>query len=362
VAGSVLLIGLGDLGRRIAERLSAAGVVEQLVLAGRNAGRGSSVAALLEPCGECFVTFAELSALDQSACERLLRAHRPALVVQSACFVSPWKVAAALAAPARGGAGFGFAVQLPFQILCVRTVMMAVREVGYAGPVVNCSYPDATNAMLAAEGLAPTVGIGNVGMMQARVEAALRREGSRAPLVRLVAHHSQTASVVTQRPLDPGLGPWVFVGEEGVRRDELAYQGDPIAWGMDINSLSAAVAVRVIHALLPQGSPVRTSAPGPLGLPGGYPVRLAHQSVELDLPPGISREDAVRENLRAGRLDGLAELRDGVATWTPELAAQLESLDPELAAPLQARDAMARARRLVAALELDPHLPEDQRS
>ncbi len=351
------MIGTGDLGRRIAERLSVGGTAARILFAGRDAARAAPLAALLDACGDCVVSFTELDALDQAACERLLRAARPDVVVQAACHISPWRVAAVEAPRARRVVRAGFAAQLPFQIPCVRTVMMAAREIGYAGPVVNCSYPDATNSMLAAEGLAPTVGIGNVGMMQARVEAALRREGAAAPLVRLLAQHGQTVSVVTHEPLAPGLRPLVFVGEEGARRDELAYRGEPIPWSIDTNALAAAAAVRAIRALLPDGEPARVSVPGPLGLPGGYPVRLSRGSVDLDLPPGVSLEESVRYQLDVGRLDGLAELREGVAVWTPELADLLRDLDPELAAPLDARGAMARARRLAVALGIERGAP-----
>src|SRR3989304_581172 len=45
------------------------------------------------------------------------------------------------------------------------------------------------------------------------------------------------------------------------------------------------------------------------GNPGGYPVSFTNGIAELDLPPGVSVEDAVKVNLEGQRRDGIAEIR-----------------------------------------------------
>ncbi|WP_225040478.1 hypothetical protein WGT02_35445 (plasmid) [Rhizobium sp. T1470] len=57
---------------------------------------------------------------------------------------------------ARGG------VWTPMHQVLVRRLMKAVRLADSPAVVVNASYPDVVNASLAAEGLAPAVGIGNI--------------------------------------------------------------------------------------------------------------------------------------------------------------------------------------------------------
>ena len=47
-------------------------------------------------------------------------------------------------------------------LVLVRRLMQATRAADFKGAVVNASYPDVTHAALAAEGLSPLVGIGNV--------------------------------------------------------------------------------------------------------------------------------------------------------------------------------------------------------
>ncbi|MEE3922695.1 hypothetical protein V2I01_42960 [Micromonospora sp. BRA006-A] len=47
------------------------------------------------------------------------------------------------------------------------------------------------------------------------------------------------------------------------------------------------------------------SLPGPLGLPGGYPVRLTGGRTELRLPAELPVAQAVAWNTAAGRRDGV---------------------------------------------------------
>jgi len=320
------------------------------VLAGRNPARGIAHAELLVAADATEVSFVELDVLDRSACEQFLRAVRPDLVIQAACYFSPWAFASLDTVAVRGLRHVGFGVQLPFQAACVRSLMLAVREVGFAGPVVNCSYPDATNTLLAHEGLAPTIGVGNVGMMQARVEALLRNEPDL--LVRMIAHHSQTVSVMTGLALPLDLQPRVYLGASGMRRDELAHRGRAFEWSIATNLLTAAVAVPVIRALLPNGLALRASVPGVRGLPGGYPVRITRGTIDLDLPPNVELEDAVAYNLRAGELDGIRSISDGVAYWTRAAEVALRAVHPALAEPLASADCLQRAYLLTAALKL----------
>lgn len=111
--------------------------------------------------------------------------------------------------------------------------------------MVNCSYPDATHALLAAEGLCPAVGIGNVTMVQACVEEVLRRQGHNE-LIRMVGHHAQTVPVLTSAPLEARMRLWIFVGEDGDPEHDLALSVEPIAWSKFTNVLTAA-ACRTHH-------------------------------------------------------------------------------------------------------------------
>ena len=63
-------------------------------------------------------------------------------------------------------------------------------------------------------------------------------------------------------------------------------------------------AALLLDALL-AGTGTDGNLPGPLGLPGGYPVRLRGRELELRLPPGFDRAAAVAWNQRMADRDGV---------------------------------------------------------
>jgi hypothetical protein len=350
----VLLVGLGDLGRRLAAHLAAAPEVGELVLASRSED-GPAFAALAAACGTARVRFTPLDASDRGAVERLLRSERPELIVQCATLLSPWLLPDVEHPLAAAVLRAGFALQLPAQLPLVRTLMEAARETGLGAPVVNGSYPDLTHPVLHCLGLAPAVGLGNAGMIHALVVAALRRQGLLAASepVRVLGHHAHlTPAALAQPPAgtgdtgDTGHRPRIYLGEEGRRADDLAYAGPPLRSERGMNALPAASGFRVLRALL-GGPAVRTSAPGPGGLPGGYPIRVDAGKVDLDLPPGLTLEEAVAFHQRSVRLDGVDRVdADGTVHFTEEARHALAAA-PELAEPLHPDDALARFRLLV---------------
>ena len=224
--------------------------------------------------------------------------------------------------------------------------------------MVNCSYPDVTQPVLARLGLAPTIGTGNASMIEARVRAVVREQraalgdSSPLPLVRVLAHHAHVTSVVTaRRPEQADRRPKVYL-DEGLEAHELAYAGLPLLSNRGLNALSAASALPVIRALLPDGEPLRTSAPGPLGLPGGYPMRLTPGSVELDLPAHVSFNEALDFQARCARFDGIERIEeDGTIVFTEAARAAVSRHAPALCEPLEPAAAEDRFRYLLGRLE-----------
>jgi hypothetical protein len=352
----VLLIGLGDLGMRIATNIVRDARVHDLILAARE--HAAPRAALVADCADrAHVRFVPVDALNVSALQVLLRRERPDLLVQCASLLSPWVIAERTDTVARRLQVAGFAAQLPAHLAIVQAVMLAVREVGLTCPVVNCSYPDLTHPVLAASGLAPTIGTGNVGMIARRVRTALRTcDAGERQLVRVLAHHVHvTGCVLSCRPSGGASGPQVYLGESGDRADHLAYAAPPLKSNRTLNALSAATAGTVLAALLDGDGALRTSAPGPLGLPGGYPVRIAACEVTLDLPPSLPLEDAVAYQQQCARWDGVERIeRDGTVFFTDVFSDTVAPLDPELAKPLSPDDALKRFSSLQQALANAP--------
>ena len=143
------------------------------------------------------------------------------------------------------------------------------------------------------------------------------------PLVRMVAHHQHVTGVMScQPPADSSLRARVYLGEEGMRDDDLAYQGVPLSRlhipsSLSYNDITAAATFPVIRALLPGAKPTRYSAPAPHGLPGGYPVRFDSGKVELDLPPGADLDELIEFHWTLTRGDGIDHIEDdGTVVFT----------------------------------------------
>jgi hypothetical protein len=351
---TVLIIGAGDLGERLTSALALSPGVDRVVLAGRSSATVGAIAGTVSIAAGARVAPAVLDASRQDDVAELLAAVAPDLVVQCASMRSPWALAGRDDPAARRILGAGFALRLPYQLPIVSSVMRAVRDAGYAGPVANLSYPDVTGPVLRAEGLAPTVGLGNAGMLLLRARAALRAagDGAELPLIRLLGHHAQLPGAIgAAEPADADDRCRVYRGEDGTRDDGLAYRGPALAMGMRLNTITAAAALPVLEALLPDAPPLRWSTPAPGGRHGGYPVRIAGSRVELDLPPGVSEDDAIAYNARVGRGDGIERIdEDGTVHFTEGCRVAVADLEPELAAPLAIGDVPARAALLDAVL------------
>lgn len=352
MSARVLIIGAGNAGLRIAEGFARSGRVSQLVLCDISRDRAPMVGGILDSCYDCNVKFIELDGTQQKKVEEVLRAEQPDLVLQSACLLSPWATLGRSDPVAQALSQAGLAVQLPVQLPVLTTVMKAVREVDFKRPVANLSFPDVSHMILDRFGLAPTIGLGNVSICHLRVRAALRKKLMKAdgssdplPLIRLVGHHHNVYGVMEAKPpTDPKESCRVYLGEEGERADEVAYQGFPIKTGIDYNIITAAAALPVLLALLPGAEPFRFSAPAPQRLPGGYPVVISDGKVELDLPNDVDLTEVRNFHQHMARLDGLESVSDdGTVLFSEKAKQAVAEIDPALSEPLTVHEWIPRA-------------------
>ncbi len=112
----VLIIGAGNVGLKIADGLARSGKVDRLILSGLCQGGGPVSAGVLESCYDCKVKFVEVDGTQQTEVERLLRAEKPDLVMQSASLLSPWAMYGREDPKAKALSATGLGLQLPAQI------------------------------------------------------------------------------------------------------------------------------------------------------------------------------------------------------------------------------------------------------
>ncbi|MEU6858282.1 KR domain-containing protein [Glycomyces sp. NPDC046736] len=347
---TALIIGLGDMGERIAAGLATGGRVERLVLASRSLHNVEDAAAAIAAASGSLVEPAQVDATRLEDVAHLIDRVHPHLIVQCASLRNPSALAGRTDAAARGVVAAGFALRLPYQLPVVLNVMRAAEQAGFTGPVANLSLPDVTGPVLKAVGHAPRLGLGNAGMMMLRARAALRVQAPQAevPLVRVLAHHHQLDGVMEARPpASPQDRCRVFLGEDGTRDDDLAYRPPGLEPHGRGNFVTAAAAIPVLEALLPEGGTLRWSVPAPDGLPGGYPVRIEAGEVALDLPPDQPLDEAIAFNERIAKGDGVERIDpDGTVHFTDAARSAVATFAPDLAEPLKVADLDARAELL----------------
>ncbi len=349
---TVLILGQGDLGRRIGIGLAGSPRAARIVLAGRESAASRAHARMLAACTAIPVHSAIVDGLDSAALRLLIERERPALIVQCASLMSPWALHERTDALACALRSAGFALQLPAQLPVVTALMRAVRASGLKCAVVNCSYPDVTHPILATQDLAPSIGIGNAGMVLGLARAAL---GPQVQRVRVLAHHAHVgASAAGERARVQGAPARVLAGEHELAADCL-FQGAPLALDRELNILSAAHALSIIEAMLPGAAVLETAAPGPLGLAGGWPVRISAGRISLDLPQQVSQAEASDFQQAAARADGIERIdADGTTHFTEQLRACVPSAWRHLAQPLHPDAALVRFRQLAQALAGQP--------
>ncbi|WP_410599592.1 hypothetical protein [Amycolatopsis sp. lyj-90] len=227
----------------------------------------------------------------------LLRHTRPGIVVNCASVQSPWERARSRSAwtdlMTRAGAG----VTLPLQAAIPIEVASAVAAVESPPLFLNASLPDAVNPLLRALGLPVFCGVGNVALIAASLQEALRPE--KGVCLRVVGHHRHL-----RRP-------------ESEEDEAVAWlDGTPVRWvtsllerqrataRSELNFVNGEVTAKLLTGLL-TGAEIRTSLPGPHGFPGGYPVRVRGRTLTLDLPPGLRLDQAVAMNKDWAEQDGV---------------------------------------------------------
>jgi hypothetical protein len=358
---TVMIIGPGDLGGTVLELLARTRVAERIVVAGRDAERGTRrcnlarIGAMAQGY-EPEIAFVRLDLNDQDTVAEAVRREAPALILSTASLLTWWLPDLLPRQPAARLKAAPFGVWLPVHLTLVLKLMEALRQAGYAGHTLTAPFPDVVNPILGTLGLAPTCGVGNLDEVVPKIRLlAARRLGVSATDVRvtLVAHHALERAALGGRTAE--VPPHFLRIEHGdddvtsaVDAEGLLLAPYSLPTGPVTHYLTAGSTVRLIGALLREEETF-LHAPGPCGLPGGYPVLAGHHGVRPAPVEGLSLEEAVDINELSHRFDGIDRIEeDGTAVFRPEAAEVMRDVlgyDCERLAPAEAE---ARARELIA--------------
>src|SRR3954471_20297413 len=329
----IVVFGTGAFAARIVFDIAAtAAHPVRVVVAGRNLDRLSWLVTAAAARAVIFARPPRFAArpcdiFDDEQVEAVLATERPRVIVQAASVQASSVISATGNAWSRLVAEGGLSATAVFQAVLSTRVAAAMTRLGTEARLVNCSFPDVVNPMIVAAGHRVACGIGNVAIL-ANVFAA--QSGVVEPgRLKVLAHYQTIAPWRRPPEARSGPAPRVFIDDAEIADVFARFRAARLTPEPAIE-ISGASGVPLILALAP-GATWRGHAPGPNGLPGGYPVRVAAGAVDLDLPAGVSREEAVAWNARFEDENGLSVDRNGWAHYTGKLKELLQHHAPSLA-------------------------------
>lgn len=265
--------------------------------------------------------------VDWSDCDRLaslIAAFRPDAIFHAASFQSAWSLGEANPwSQLVSKAGYGVTAAL--QAALLPKLGRAIDRSGLKPRVVNACYPDLVNAGAPALGIDILCGVGNIALVAERI----RLHNPGRPPFMLLAGHWDVARLGSGWPGD--VGPPPIWSSEGTPVPDLLGGILPLATDSSLNNLNGSVTAPLVLAIAAGADLEDLHVPGPMSLPGGYPVRLARGVPQLALPEGIEAAWAVEWNSRRMKLDGAAVEEGRFVRFSPAAADLIEPHLPEFA-------------------------------
>jgi hypothetical protein len=282
---------------------------------------------------------------DYGLISRTIRELRPKVIAHTASLQSPWALDGSDAWCALiQRVGFGFT--LPLQAVLALKVARAIAEESPATSLVNACYPDAVNTVLLANGLPVTGGLGNVAILAYLLWDALEESIKEGKQLRMIGHHAHLAAFIDGREVEPALKSWL----DEVPIDDIAENWFRNAHlQRNLNSVAGSAAVPMLFALSGRGPVWRGHSPGPMGLPGGYPVIVRAGGIEVDLPSEITLKEAKALNTKAGLADGVLINDDGEVELSESSRQALKEVDlaTDYSIPWHGSEVEQKATRLL---------------
>lgn len=338
----ILFLGLGSLGSRVLDMFLASAHGHKATVGSRRVEAANERVNLSCLVGlslgfehDVDVVHVDLNNVEQTT--HTLQRLKPDVIFSAVSLQSWWVISELPPEDFRALDAAQFGPWLPMHLTLVRNLMLAVRAAGLDSIVINCSFPDAVNPILKSVGLQPTVGIGNVAntIPALRIAAASQLNCAvSAVTVRVTAAHYVSHRL--PRHGDTGDAPFhlrVDVGDVDVTRrldvpKLLKFVATRLrrTTGKTGQSLTAASAISILRAVA-DDTGAMCHAPGPLGLPGGYPVNVSSSTVSLALPQDLEVQEAIRINQDGLRFDGIDRIHsDGRVEFTASSAEIMKRL------------------------------------
>lgn len=320
----VALVGTGSLALETACALADLPGESSVMMVGRDADAAAgvaTVAAIRARAAGSRRRFLSAAGPDLAAVVETLE---PDVVVLLASRQSPWEGQDRPSAWADAMADCGVALTLPLQAtLAVEVGMAAARS---QARFVNGCLPDLVNPLLAALGVPVLTGVGNAGVLAL---AAATELGVPPESLRVLAHHLHIGPA--------GADEALIWSADGTPVDAAAALAPLRAVPRRLrNAITGRVSAQVVDAIA-ESTPLDAAVPGPMGLAGGYPVRIRDGGVEPVPPPGWTLERCVAANEAWSRADGVL-VADGAVVVSDHVRPALKNVAGDLADGFEVAD------------------------
>lgn len=326
----ILFVGLGQIGAPILDLLLRVPGEHRFLVGGRNleylqqrTNLAVFSALQLGYVPDVTCAYLNLEHVDQTA--HMIAHFRPDIIFHAATLLR-WGVLDALPGPiSKRLYTAELGPWLPVHLLPVLQLMQAVKQTGLDIQVINATSPGMVGPVLHQVGLAPTTGIGDLAnsIPALRMSFAIKLNQPIDQIdVRLVASHYVSRHMTK----DGGVqgAPFhltVLVDGQDVTHDipmETVFDLLPTAFKRTPGpQMTAVSAVTVFDSLVNNRGKV-LHAPGPNGLPGGYPVKVDKEGVQVVLPGSLPPGQAISINTIGQRFDGIEQIEEDGTVYFAE--------------------------------------------
>ncbi len=332
IGNTVMIFGLGDLGGWVLEFLARRQGVSTIIGCDKRTDWGSkkvNVAASGSGAEghDKIMKFEECDVFNTDRTAELISKYQPDFIYSGMTLMS-WSVYSFLPPDVHlqtkkiaGGP------VVPVHLTLTYKLMQAVKKSGTNPVVLNNSWPDIVNPMLWRTGLGVLVGSGNLDNIVSEIKRKISVKENvpfSAVTVYFLCEH-----VINVLGVRGGIPYFlkIMIGDKDItsRYDTASLISDrlmapyPPEWFSWIaHPQVASSTVKNIMAVLNDTNEL-THAPGPNGMIGGYPVRIGAKGVKIELPEGMTMEEAIKYNTDQARYEGVEAIKeDGTLIVTEE--------------------------------------------
>jgi len=339
---TIMIMGIGDLGGHVLEMLVRSPGSRRIIVADINedwgyrktniAGFGASQMGYYP---ELEFVKVDLFNIEQTA--EIIAKYTPEIIYSAVSLQSWWVINLLPKEVFEELDVARFGPWLPMHLTLVYKLMQAVNQTGLDIKVINSAFPDAVNPILGKVGLAPTIGIGNVANPVPAIRNSIAYQLQR-PVKDVTVYFFAQHYVSHYLPRFGTMGGAPYYLKAMV-------DGGDVTDTLDINKvlsdipnrfrrpggrdgqiLTASSAAGITLAMESDSGDIM-HAPGPNGLPGGYPVQVNKEGGRVILPKGLTMEEAVRINEEGQRYDGIDRIEpDGTVHYAEKSVAIMKEM------------------------------------